>query len=298
MSEELAQAFRRNFPLAVREERTVRAILSDPQNRVIEKREGGRLVGVSVVRKNAILLLCVEETHRKKGIGGELLERAERCIREQGFHKAVVGAGDDYLTPGVPTSRHYYDAVNERLYPGLDESASAFFEKRGYRHGWDCNCFDMRFPLSQAPCGGPKVGDILNGVQYRWAAPEERDEVCRCVSDAWPEFAQWYRDQKLYTGERSQRVLAAFDGEQAVGALLVGVETEGKDLGSVGCTAVRRAWRGKHIAATMVKAGTRAVKDAGMKEAFLGYTYSGLDHLYGLAGYKICTYYMMAEKEL
>ena len=29
-----------------------------------------------------------------------------------------------------------------------------------------------------------------------------------------------------------------------------------------------------------------------------GYTYSGLDRLYGYAGYKICVYYMMATKDL
>jgi hypothetical protein len=35
-----------------------------------------------------------------------------------------------------------------------------------------------------------------------------------------------------------------------------------------------------------------------MKEAFLSYTYSGLDRLYGAAGYKINVYYMMAKKNL
>lgn len=35
-----------------------------------------------------------------------------------------------------------------------------------------------------------------------------------------------------------------------------------------------------------------------LKEAYLGYTYSGLDHMYGYAGYKICVYYNMAFKRL
>lgn len=47
----------------------------------------------------------------------------------------------------------------------------------------------------------------------------------------------------------------------------------------------------------MVTIGTKYLKDSGMKEAYLGYTYSGLDHMYGYAGYKICIYYMMAKKK-
>jgi len=38
--------------------------------------------------------------------------------------------------------------------------------------------------------------------------------------------------------------------------------------------------------------------DERMEEAYIGYTYTGLDHMYGYAGYKICIYYMMAEKEI
>lgn len=35
-----------------------------------------------------------------------------------------------------------------------------------------------------------------------------------------------------------------------------------------------------------------------MHNAFLGYTYSGLDRLYGRAGYRICVYYFMAKKNI
>ena len=48
----------------------------------------------------------------------------------------------------------------------------------------------------------------------------------------------------------------------------------------------------------MVLAGTRSLRDAGLERAFLGYTYSGLERLYGRAGYRICAYYFMAQKRL
>ena len=90
--------------------------------------------------------------------------------------------------------------------------------------------------------------------------------------------------------------MLAMAGDTVAGALLVSLETEGVGVGSVGCTAVRPAYQGRHIAVQMVQAATAYLKDAGMTDAFLGYTYSGLDHMYGYAGYKICTYYMMAKK--
>ena len=73
---------------------------------------------------------------------------------------------------------------------------------------------------------------------------------------------------------------------------------DGGQPGSVGCTTVKQAYRGKHIAVNMVTVGTKHLKDTGLKDAYLSYTYSGLDHLYGYAGYRICAYFMMAEKTL
>ena len=76
------------------------------------------------------------------------------------------------------------------------------------------------------------------------------------------------------------------------------MEAEEKGLGSIGCTVVKRSFQGRHIAVNLVILGTKYLKEAGMKEAYLGYTYTGLDRLYGYAGYKICVYYMMAKKNL
>ena len=105
-------------------------------------------------------------------------------------------------------------------------------------------------------------------------------------------------DEALYDEANSQRVLIALDGSKVCGTLIVSAETEAPGLGSVGCTAVAHAWRGRHIAANMILLGSRYLRDLGLKNGFLGYTYSGLDKLYGLAGYRICAYYLMAAKKL
>ena len=276
MTDELCALFRRNFPFAVREEKTARRVLASA-DRVIERRENGRLIGAAAIQNGAVLLLCVDEAHRRRGVGASLLREAEEGVWAAGFDEIVVGAGDDYLTPGVPTSKRYYPAVNEALYPGLDDSASRFFEARGYRHSWDCNCFDMRLSLSECPAPAWRDGDAVNGV-------------------AWSDFTPYYRDEALYGASPSRRVTLAEADGLAVGALIVSFETEGKGLGSVGCTAVREAYRGRRIAVNLVSIATGQLKAAGLKDAFLGYTYSGLDYMYGLAGYKICAYYMMAKK--
>ena len=297
MNDELYALFRECFPLAVREEATARRVLADPENKVFEHRTGdGTLAGAAVVCRDAILLLCVRSPYRRQGIGSRLLAQAEKAIWDAGYDEITVGAGKDYLTPGVPTSRRYYPAENEALYPTLDDSASRFFEKRGYRHSWDCNCFDMRFPLSRMPSFPAAMGGEADGVAYRWALPEEREAVVDCVRDAWSDFAQYYDDESLYLPGSRQRAMLAMAGDTVAGSLLVSLETEGVGVGSVGCTAVRPAYQGRHIAVQMVQAATAYLKDAGMTDAFLGYTYSGLDHMYGYAGYKICTYYMMAKK--
>lgn len=93
-------------------------------------------------------------------------------------------------------------------------------------------------------------------------------------------------------------MIAVAQEGQVAGTLIVGVEDKEKQIGSVGCTTVRRSFQGRHIAVNLVRIGTGHLRKMGMREAFLGYTYSGLDHLYGYAGYKIRVYYMMAKKAL
>ena len=298
---ELVALFRRNFPFTVREEATVRGVFENGECCIIEKRNDRKeLIGAAVVHRNTLLMLCVDKEYRKRGLGSELLFEAERIITEAGYEDITVGAGYDYLIPGVPTSKRYVNAVNERLYEGLDESASTFFEKHGYTHSWDCNCFDMRFPLSEFTKEEYSVGDAVDGICYRFATEEDAEKVFACTDAAYDEFTPYYKDTALYQGggKQNPKVLIALDGDEVVGTLIVSLETEGEGLGSVGCTTVRPSHRGRHIGVNMVLIGTKYLKDIGMKEAYLGYTYTGLDHMYGHAGYKICIYYMMARKEL
>ena len=285
---EVYKLFRETLPYIVRDEETVLRIIENPDNKIIEERnEEQKLIGVSVIHKNTILLLCVEEKYRNQGLGSRLLKKSEEAIKDAGYSEVIVGAGDDYLAP----------AENEQLDERVNEIASRFFEKRGYQHSWDCNCFDMKFPLCEFSKNEHSVGEVIDGIQYRFATIEDLADVCECTNAACEEFTGWYRNEFLYTENDSSRVLVATDGERVVGTLIVDREAK-TGLGSVGCTTVHPGFQGRHIAVNMVTLGTKYLKDVGMKEAYLSYTYSGLDHLYGYAGYKIFVYFMMAKKKL
>lgn len=298
----LISLFHRNFPAAVREEATVERLLSAPGNRVfIEKTPDGETAGAAVLFRNNILLLAVDRPYRERGYGEKLLGRCEESAREAGYSAITVGAGDGYLTPGVPTSRQVFpeDLRGERLDPCLDGNAADFFLKRGYSHRWkDANCFDMRLSWDEFPEPAMKPGEEMDGILYRVARPEDMEAVKACTDDIEEEFTPYYMDPGLYDGSKTQFVLAAEEAGEIAGCVLVGLGTEEQGLGSVGCTAVRHRSRGRHIATNLILLGTKLLKENGMKSAFLGYTYSGLDRLYGRAGYRISAYYLMAEKEL
>lgn len=298
MSKEIYELFRKTLPYVVRDEETALRILENRENKIIEERNAAhQLIGVSVIHKNTILLLCVEKEYRRQGVGSRLLKESENIIRAAGYDEVSVGVGEDYLMPGVPTSKRYAPAVNEQLDERITDTASRFFEKRGYAHSWDCNCFDMKFPLCKFEKEEYSIGDIIDGVCYRFATIEDRESVSACTNVACEEFTRWYQDEFLYTENESSRVLIAVEDGKTVGTLMVDTDRE-SGLGSVGCTAVHPEYRGRHIAVNMVTLGTKHLKDVGMKEAYLSYTYSGLDYLYGYAGYKIFVYFMMAKKKL
>lgn len=211
--QELCMLFRGSLPFAVRAGDTVRQILGDEANHVITRRdENNRLIAASVIHGDAIYMLCVEPKYRKAGLGGALLAESEQYIRAQGHKQVCVGAGDDYLTPGIPTDKMPFaqELMPARLCDGLSDDARAFFAKRGYVHSWgECNCFDMSQQLADFDYCAHSVGDEIDGVRYRWAVPDDIAAVCACTDDAHESFTQYYADAALYAPYAGQRVLIA-----------------------------------------------------------------------------------------
>ncbi len=206
--------------------------------------------------------------------------------------------GFDYIMPGVPSARSYYKAENEGLSQDINNIAADFFIKRGYIHSCNCDFFDMKLDLKDFKKDGYNIGDIIEGVTYKWATEDNINSIYECTDDAYQDFTKYYTNRELYNSSSKHKVLVALCNNQAAGTLIVNSEDTGNSTGSFGCLTVRHAYQGKHIAVNLITIGTKYLKDMGFKEAFIGYTYSGLEHLYGYAGYKIWVYYMMAEKEI
>lgn len=295
--------FKELFPYINREEGKHFEIICNENNEFFEERENDKLVGFAIVNMNTILLLIVDKDYRNQGIGTRLLEKCEQSIISKGYDKVVLGVGFDYLMPGVPTSEKYTNSCHENLDSLVNDNASSFFKKRGYYHSWgECNCFDMKMSLIKFVKNENSIGDTINGINYRWATIEDLEDIIECSDDACQfqdeKFSKYYRNEKLYDENNNQRVLVAVKNNKIVGTLIVSIETEGKDLGCVGCTCVSFKETHQGIGTNMVRLGTKYLKDVGLKNASLSYTYTGLDKLYGNSGYEISTYYFMGEKRL
>ncbi len=277
---EWTELFEHCFPEIYRSSEAVREIVERQGYTRIEHREDNHLVGAAAAHGEVIYLLCVEPEYRGKGIGSKLLERAEEVVLAGGHTRVVVGAGDGYLTPGVP----------------MKEGAHRFFEKRGYRHAWgEDECFDMEMELKNFRYEEHKIGDTVDGIRYEMAQASDIPAIVKCVQEAEDGFVPFYADSGCYEGE-SGSVLVAWNGDEVCGALMVDCETAGRPVGSIGCTAVSPRYRRRGIATMLVLLATRQLKEQGLTKSMLEYTYTGLDRLYGVAGYEISMKYFMAEK--
>ena len=290
MISEYMSIFRRNLPYVVRRDASVCALFSHEGCQFLEKRgEDGALLALLCYHENVILLLCVDAPYRNLGWGSELLAHAEEKIRAGGYADVRLGAGVGYLIPGVPTHCPAFSSASETCVLPEWEDTSGFFTKRGYRHAWDCNCFDMAKALSPEDAFGE---DAL----IRLATPNDKAAVLGTMADAHPSFIKHYQKDALYQEGNDGRVLVFCEGNKPIGALIATVGTDG--IGTIGCVAVLRAFRGRGAATRLVRYATAHLARREANFAFVGYTYSGVERLYGKCGYKITSYYLMGKKEL
>ena len=257
-----------------------------------------KLAGAAIVGGGNIYFLAVAPQYRHRGIGANLLAESEKTCADAGYDKVTVGMGKDgYITPGIPTSVMPYaeNLCAPDLYDGLTDEGAAFFRRHGYTHVRESNAFDMRAALPYPGNEGYPLGYTRDGVTYRLAIPADRESVLRCTDDAAPYFTEYYKNEDMYRHGSVVCAVSEADGE-VLGCLIADGEMGG--LGSIGCVAVANRARGRGVASDMVRCATRYITELGSVRGFLSYTYTGLDKLYGKAGFRISVYYMMAAKAL
>ncbi len=296
MTQALYDLFKRNFGYLHTDESTAKKLLSNPENKIFTRCDrNGNFIAASVVYKNVIIMLCVDACHRNHGIGSALLDLSEDYIKASGFKNVVFGVGaEDYLAPGVPTFTKPIDdhVADGNLWQGLDNYACEFLAKRGYVHANKANIFDMDMEITEDTAFSVCVGDTCDGVTYRFASCSDKQGVIDCCKAGAEYFTGFYENDELYLlGD--ERVFVAEENGKIIGNLLVSTYDE---TGTIGCVTVAPEARGKKVGSRMSIAATSYIKEKGLMRAFLSYTYSGLDRMYGAAGYGVCVYYYMAQK--
>lgn len=232
-----------------------------------------RAFGLTQVRPGDVTLLRaflwggVDPEWRGHGIGRDLLARQERQAAE------IVGRRRADLGPDVPA------AAFVQVDQGVDDAARlavrAGFEPT--RHSWVMRR-DLSTPLPDAPLPAAEAGLRL----VPWSA--ELDDAIRLAhneafADHWGfqpwDVETWHQWESGHRDFRGDWSFAVLDGEQvAAYALSAGYvndwEAQGYTEGWTAKLGVRRPWRGRGLAKTLLAASMRAFRAGGIE-------YAGLD---------------------
>lgn len=262
MKKKLFELYLKCFPDYPVSEETFDELVFDGSARVIERHDGGDIVGFAVVRGSSVSLLCVAEAHRRKGIGSSLLIEAENEIAQKGSEKITLGQGDGYIFQGVPEE---------------NEGAVEFFEKHSYSADW--SSVNMRLDLRDFDLSDLNIHPCPADVTFRLAESDDHTALLAAVSSVNENWVKYFENS-------SDPVLLAVQNGTIVGFEFVSTEDvrfafAGEKIGSVGCVGVIPEARRQGIGLQLVAQGLAKLKDQSCTSAELLYValvdwYAGL----------------------
>ena len=292
--EEYYELFKDCYPDIVASKAHVKEVFSDPENLVLGRRDGGKLIAGLILRQNVILFFGVHADHRGQGIGTQLLTEAEELVFQMGMDEIKLYGNHAQIMPGAP------------LYPGAKE----FFENRGYVQDEDQGDYqDLVLDLNKAQLSNWKIGETLNGFEYRWALPEDREAAVNCAGEAHQRYEEVYWADKLYQPRSMTKVMVAipeniqeskgYDPANSVcGTLIVDMRESTGKISGVGFASVKPSWAGQGIAANMVKMATAELKRKGFEKAYARCVSNEAAFLYEACGYEKGRHYFRGRKKL
>jgi GNAT superfamily N-acetyltransferase len=156
-----------------------------------------------------ICALGVTPSHRRQGVGAELLRRAEDYLRQRGAKELFAGP----LAPRNPFTFGLYGGCNSAGFLASDVTARPFLEKHGYKLAHSAGLFqrplaraylppDPRFPTIRQKydvIASPYHGagwwrectyGPIEAVEYRVQGKQQGPVVARCVLWDMETFAQ------------------------------------------------------------------------------------------------------------
>lgn len=260
------------FPVTYR---TFLQTLRPERGQIFAQWDRGALAGYALAHGSSMAMLCVEESHRRQGMGNWLMAQAEAAACRQSESRMVLGQGAHYLFQGVPEG------------PVVD-----FFRERGYRAQW--SSVNMSLSLGGFSLEKMDIPPGPEGLSYRFAEAGDREALLAAVKEAkstWTSIFETCQDPVL---------LAVLEGEIA-GFLILDPEgghfsAPGQRVGSIGCVGVVPARREQGVGLRMVAHGADWLKSQGSTQAELRYTW--LESWYGRLGFSTTCRQWMAEKNL
>ncbi len=254
----------------------------------------GQTVGFVATQNNGkaggIPLLIIRTDKQRQGIGIQLHTAAIEHLRQQNLEKiSLAHGGGDYFWPGVPLNS-----------PG----AVDFFKACGWTFSY--TSYDMTQDLSiyQTPTGVLERV-VRVGIDIRvCTSAEEAAAVVEFERRVFPSWEKYF--ETTANGGRYSEILAAWDGETVVGALLLDKADSsrfdpnvvwhvllGDHMGSIGAVGVDETRQGQGIGLAMVAVASEILQERGVHQCVIGWT--SLLSFYGRTGYREWRAYGMGE---
>lgn len=236
--------------------------------------DGEKLIGFvntqHTSERGQITLIMVNKDKQRQGIGKQLLEHAKEYLKDQGIDEILVGSGaGSYFWPGIPTNLG--NAIN-------------FFRKNGL-NTTEAN-LDMVGNLQSylTPETISQSISTLN-LQIDTLMDSEKEDLYLFEEQNFPNWVKYFKDSN------NDNVLIAKLDNKIVGSVIV-LGSAGivwskllEKPGGFGALGVSEEYRGKGIGLAIAAKATEILKERGVKNSFLGWTY--LDKWYGKLGYSV-----------
>lgn len=276
MTDQLFDLFNRCFPEYQTTRELFEELLRPQEAHVIAEYAQGQLAGYAMVHGGSVPVLCVEENHRRQGIGSRLLVATEGYVRGLGEEKLTLGCGPHYLLQGVPD-------VGDNV---------SFFEKRGYTANW--TSVNMELGLDGFDRDSLSIPPAPAGLGYRFAEESDRAALLDAVEAAEEGWAD------VFANCVDPIFLAILDGKIAGFEVLASnggrFLRPGQQVGCVGCVGVVPERRERGIGMAMVAEGIQWLKDQGCTMIELRYV--ELERWYRKLGFQTVAWQWMGEKSL
>jgi beta-N-acetylhexosaminidase len=261
--------------------------------------DGNRVVGFVGTQTRSVLgeerprgelmLIMVEPSRQRRGVGRALLKQAESVLQQRGVARAQLGGGGvGYFWPGVPVNL-----------PG----AWGFF----VACGWPCveSSYDLVRTLGeyQTP---PGIEERVRAqrVTLETAAPSDAPVVLEFERRCFPGWLHAF-ERVAARGEYGD-ILFARDGKGTIlGTTLVmdprsqwrrnafvWSELLGENTGGIGPLGVQEAARGRGIGLALAARVTELLQERGVATSYVGWTW--LVDWYGKLGYHVWQEYRMS----